>query len=156
LFYGTQIPVCLWFLTRNKTGVPNGSGTRTRTGETLFVDARALGYLQTRTLRALSDEDVLRVADSYHAWRGTDTSAGSTYADVPGFCRAVTTAEIAEHGYVLTPGRYVGSADAEDDEEPFEEKIARLSAEIRDGFKKREDLQAVVLAALDSLVVNDE
>jgi type I restriction enzyme M protein len=156
LFYGTQIPVCLWFLTRNKAGVRNGSGTRPRQGETLFIDARQVGHMETRTLRALSDEDVLRISDTYHAWRGTDTSSGQEYADVPGFCRAVTTTEIADHAYVLTPGRYVGSEAAEDDGEPLEEKIVRLSAEIRDGFKKREDVQAAVIAALDSLVIDDD
>ena len=155
LFYGTQIPVCLWFLTRNKSGVASGMGARPRRGETLFVDARQVGHMETRTLRAFSAADVTRVADAYHAWRGTQTSNDQPYADVPGFCRAVTTAEIAEHGYVLTPGRYVGSEAVEDDGEPLEDKIARLSAEIRDGFKKREGLQGAVLAALDSLVVAD-
>ena len=145
LFYGTQIPVCLWFLTRNKAGVTSGMGARPRQGETLFIDARQVGHMETRTLRAFSEADVTRIADAYHAWRGTETSDGQPYADVPGFCRAVTTAEIAEHGYVLTPGRYVGSEAAEDDGEPLDEKIARLSAEIRDGFKKREELQATVL-----------
>ena len=96
------------------------------------------------------------IADTYHAWRGSETSAGQEYADVAGFCRAATTEEIAEHGYVLTPGRYVGSEAAEDDGEPVDAKIARLSEEIRDGFKKREELQATVLSALDSLVVADE
>lgn len=156
LFYGTQIPVCLWFLTRNKAGVQNGSGTRPREGETLFLDARQIGHMETRTLRAFSEPDITRVADTYHAWRGTDTSTSREYADIPGFCRAVTTADIAGYGYVLTPGRYVGSEAAEDDSEPLDAKIARLSAEIRDGFKRREELQSMVLAALDSLVVADE
>lgn len=98
----------------------------------------------------------MKVADTYHAWRGTETSEGQEYADAPGFCRAVSIAEIAEHGFVLTPGRYVGSEEAADDGEPVDAKISRLSAEIRDGFKKREELQATVLAALDSLVASDE
>ena len=156
LFYGTQIPVCLWFLTKNKAGISNGTTTRLRQGETLFIDARRVGFMETRTLRAFSEADVMRIADTYHAWRGTETSAGQQYADVPGFCRAVSTTEIAEHGYVLTPGRYVGSEEVEDDGEPLEARIARLSAEIRDGFKKREELQATVLDALDSLAVTDE
>jgi len=155
LFYGTQIPVCLWLLTKNKAGVPNGTMTRARQGETLFIDARQVGSMETRTLRAFSDEDVTRVADAYHSWRGSETSDGKPYEDVPGFCRAVTTVEI-EHGHVLTPGRYVGSEEVEADGEPLGEKIERLSSEIRDGFKKREELQATVLAALDSLVVADE
>ena len=156
LFYGTAIPVCLWFLTKNKAGVANGAKTRPRQAETLFIDARGIGFMETRTLRAFSEADVMRVADTYHAWRGTETSEGQEYADVPGFCRSVTTSEIAEHGYFLTPGRYAGSEEVEDDGEPVEVKIARLSAEIREGFKKREELQATVIAALDSLVARDE
>jgi len=156
LFYGTQIPVCLWFLTKNKAGFANGAKTRPRQGETLFIDARQVGFMETRTLRAFSDADVMKVAGTYHAWRGTDTSHGHAYADVPGFCRAVTSTEISDHGFVLTPGRYVGSEEVEGDGEPLDAKVARLSAEIRDGFKQREELQSSVLAALDSLAVSDE
>lgn len=156
LFFGTQIPVCAWFLTKNKKGVPNGAKTRPREDETLFIDARKIGYMESRTVCALRETDINRIADAYHAWRGTETSDGAPYEDVSGFCRAVRTAEIAEHGYVLTPGRYVGSKEAEVDGEPVDEKIARLGAEIRDGFKRREDLQATVLAALESLVAPHE
>lgn len=156
LFYGTQIPVCLWFLTKNKAGLANGAKTRPRHGETLFIDAREIGFMETRTLRAFSGADVMKIADTYHAWRGTETSDGQEYADVLGYCRAATTEEIAEHSYVLTPGRYVGSEAAENDGQPLDARIARLSAEIRDGFKKREELQMTALAALDSLVVADE
>lgn len=155
LFFGTGIPVCLWFLTKNKAGIANGNKTRERKGETLFIDARKVGYMESRTVRAFNDEDILRIADTYHAWRGSETSAGQTYEDIPGFCKAATTAEIVGGDYVLTPGRYVGSEAVEDDGEPLEEKIARLSTEIRDGFKKRAELQTTVLAALDSLVVAD-
>ncbi len=98
---------------------------------------------------------ITRIADAYHGWRGTETSKGREYADVPGLCRAVTIGEIAEQGYVLTPGRYVVSEAVADDGEPLDVKIARLSAEIRDGFKKREEMQVTVLAALDALVVPD-
>ncbi|MFQ6226274.1 type I restriction-modification system subunit M [Nocardia sp. NPDC002869] len=156
LFFGTGIPVCLWFLTKNKKGVPNGAKTRPRNGETLFIDARQIGFMETRTVRAFTDDDVNKIADAYHAWRGTETSDGQPYEDVPGFCKAVKTDEIADHGYVLAPGRYVGSEAAEDDGEPLGGKIARLSANIRDGFKEREALQSTVLAALNSLVVADE
>jgi type I restriction enzyme M protein len=156
MFYGVAIPVCAWFLTKSKAGVASGIGARPRKGETLFIDSRQVGHMETRTVRAFSEADVMRIADAYHSWRGTETSDGRPYADVPGFCRAITAAEIAEHGYVLTPGRYVGSETTADDAEPLEEKIARLSAEIRGGFKKREDLQATVLSALDSLVVTDD
>ncbi|MEQ7739524.1 N-6 DNA methylase, partial [Escherichia coli] len=153
LFFGTQIPVCLWFLTKNKEGTPNGAKTRKRSRETLFIDARQIGFMETRTVRAFTDDDVNKIADAYHAWRGTDTSNGEPYSDVAGFCRAVTTHEVAQSGYVLTPGRYVGAEDVEDDGEPLDEKIARLTSEIRDGFKKREDLQTKVLSSLDALLV---
>ncbi len=156
LFYGTPIPVCLWFLTKNKAGIPNAIKTRPRQGETLFIDARRVGDMETRTLRVLSRAVLMQIADTYHAWRGTETSSGLDYADVPGFCTAVSTSEIAERDYVLTPGRYVGNEESESDEEPLDAKIARLSAEIRDGFKKRDSLQATVLAALDSLAAGDE
>lgn len=155
LFYGTQIPVCLWFLTKNKVGVPNSTKTRPRQGETLFIDARQIGRMTNRTLKIFSDEDITRIADTYHSWRGTETSASQEYSDVAGFCRVVTSAEIAQHGYVLTPGRYVGSEESDVDDEPVNEKISRLSAEIRDGFKIREELQATVLAALSSLAASD-
>ena len=103
LFYSTQIPVCLWFLARDKK---NGR-FRDRRGETLFIDARKLGTLVDRTHRELTDEDIARIAGTYHAWRG-DKGAGE-YADVPGFCKAATLDEIRKHGHVLTPGRYVGA-----------------------------------------------
>lgn len=156
LFYGTGIPVSLWFLTKNKAGNPNGVNTRPRQGETLFIDARQVGFMETRVVRAFAGDDVNRIADAYHAWRGTETSDGQSYEDIPGFCKAVTADEIAEHDYVLTPGRYVGAEEVEDDGEPLEEKIERLTTEIRDGFKKREELQTSVLAGLDSRVVADE
>jgi len=156
LFYGTQIPACLWFLTKNKRGVPNGVKTRPRQGETLFIDARGLGFMEKRTVRALGEADIAKIAGTYHAWHGTSDQGDAVYEDVPGFCRSVTTVEIAANGYVLTPGRYVGSEEVEEDGEPLDEKIARLSAEVRDGFAKRSQLQKQVLAALDSLVVGDE
>jgi len=124
LFYSTQIPVCLWFLARDK-----GDGRfRDRRGETLFIDARKLGSLVDRTHRELSDEEIARVAATYHEWRG-DPGAGD-YADEPAFCRSATLDEIRGHGHVLTPGRYVGAADAEEDDEPFDEKMQRLTAEL--------------------------
>ncbi|WP_225753180.1 class I SAM-dependent DNA methyltransferase [Actinotalea sp. Marseille-Q4924] len=157
LFYGTAIPVCLWFLTRSKGSVNrHGRTTRVRTDETLFIDARKLGTMTTRTLREFTTDDVLRIADTYHSWRGTDTSADTRYEDVAGFCRSVSTVEIADHGYILTPGRYVGSEDVEDDDEPLDVKIARLTAQIQEGFRKREALQRQVSAALESLVPADE
>jgi len=131
LFYSTQIPACLWFLARNKRGLPSPSGRgaggegRDRRGQVLFIDARKLGVLVDRTRRELTDDEIKRIADTYHAWRG-EPGAGE-YADVPGFCKSATLDDIRKHGHVLTPGRYVGAADVEDDGEPFEEKMLRLS-----------------------------
>ncbi|GAA4411358.1 class I SAM-dependent DNA methyltransferase [Fodinibacter luteus] len=156
LFYGVQIPCCAWFLTNNKRADLNGATTRRREGETLFIDASQIGFMENRTHRAFSDVDILKIADTYHAWRGSETSGRREYADIPGFCRAVTTAKIAEDDYVLTPGRYVGSQAAEVDDEPLKGRIARLSTEIRDGFRRREELQATVLEALDALRPTDE
>lgn len=156
LFYGTPIPVCLWFLTKNKAGGANGlPASRDRRGETLFIDARQVGYMEGRTLRAFSEQDVFRIADTYHTWRGTPSSVNRRYADVAGFCASVPTADILAHDCVLTPGRYVGSAESEDDSEPLEEKLARLTIQVRDGFKKRQELQASVLAALALLAASD-
>lgn len=154
LFFGTTIPVCLWMLTPNKKGIPNGHKTRPRERETLFIDARKLGHMVSRKEKAFSDEDILRIADTYHAWRGTGTSDGKPYEDIAGFCRSVPTSEIAgQRGYALTPGLYVGSEAAEDDGEALDAKIARLTEEIRAGFEKRAELQQTVLAALGSLMV---
>jgi type I restriction enzyme M protein len=122
LFYSTQIPVCLWFLARTKR---NGR-FRDRRGETLFIDARKMGTLVDRIHRELCDDDIARIAGTYHAWRG-DKGAGN-YADLPGFCKSATLDDISKHGHVLTPGRYVGATAAEEDDEPFEEKMQRLAA----------------------------
>ena len=121
LFYSTQIPVCLWFLARNKEDVR----FRKRGKETLFIDARKLGAMIDRVHRELSEEDITRIASTYHAWRG-DKGTGE-YLDIPGFCNSAALEEIREHGNVLTPGRYVGAEAQEDDDEPFEEKIAQLT-----------------------------
>jgi type I restriction enzyme M protein len=123
LFYATQIPVCLWFLSRDK----GGGGRRARAGEVLFIDARKLGRMETRVNRVLDEPDVAKIAQTYHAWRET----GGAYADQPGFCRAAPLAEIQAHDYVLTPGRYVGAEALEEDAEPFEEKLSRLVTTLR-------------------------
>lgn len=158
LFYGVAIPVCAWFLTKNKAGAANGQATRPRKGETLFIDARNLGHMATRTVRDFSAEDVDRIAGAYHSWRGAQPEEGeqTEYIDVPGFCRSVTIDEIAEHGYILTPGRFVGAAPVEGDGEPLDVKIARLTDEVRDGFARRAELQKQVLAGLDALEFHDE
>ena len=145
LFYSTQIPVCLWFLTRNKK---NGR-FRDRRGETLFIDARKMGTLTDRVHRELTDEDIARIAGTYHAWRG-DKGAGE-YADVPGFCKAAKLEEIQKHGYVLTPGRYVGAEAVEDDGEPFEEKMARLAATLRKQQAEATRLDAAIATNLKEL-----
>ena len=145
LFYSTPIPVCLWFLTRSKA---NGR-LRPRTGETLFIDARGLGALETRTLRVLSDDDIARVAATYHAWRG-DPDSGD-YADIPGFCKAATLEVIRGHDYVLTPGRYVGAADVDDDGEPFAEKMARLTATLHGQSQQARSLMDMIRRNLEGL-----
>ena len=145
LFYSTQIPVCLWFLTRNKK---NGR-FRGRRGETLFIDARKMGTLTDRVHRELTDEDIARIAGTYHAWRG-DKGAGE-FADVPGFCKAAKLEEIQKHGYVLTPGRYVGAEAVEDDGEPFEEKMRRLTATLASQFEEGARLDAAIRDNLANL-----
>jgi len=145
LFYSTQIPVCLWFIARNKR---NGR-FRDRRGETLFIDARKLGVMVDRVHRDLTEEDVTKIASTYHAWRG-DKGAGK-YADVPGFCKAAKLEDIRKHGHVLTPGRYVGAEAAEDDGEPFEEKIKRLAATLREQQAEAAKLDAAIATNLKEL-----
>jgi len=137
LFYSTQIPVCLWFLARDKKNGLGGRGKkmRNRQKETLFIDARKLGTLVDRVHRELSDDEISKIADTYHRWRGDDPGGEQAkYADVPGFCKSATTAEIASHQFVLTPGRYVGAEEVEDDGEPFDEKMKRLVATLEEQF----------------------
>src|SRR5439155_1199198 len=115
LFYSTQIPVCLWFLSRNKVGGTSSASPkfRIRRGETLFIDTRKLGRMIDRVHLELTDEDIQKTAGTYHAWRG-DKGAGK-YEDIAGFCKSAKLDEIRAHGFVLTPGRYVGAEEAEDD-----------------------------------------
>jgi type I restriction enzyme M protein len=145
LFYSTQIPVCLWFLGKNK----NDGKRRKRKGETLFIDARKLGTLVDRVHRELTDADIQKISGTYHAWRG-DKGAGK-YEDLAGFCKSTTTAEIAGHGHVLTPGRYVGAEELEDDGDPFEEKMTRLVAELHAQFEESAKLEKVINANLRGL-----
>ena len=146
LFYSTQIPACLWFLARNKNP---GKGLRDRRGQILFIDARKLGVLVDRTRRELTDEEVKKIADTYHAWRG-EPKAGE-YADVAGFCKSASLEDIRKHGHVLTPGRYVGAAAQEDDGEPFEEKMLRLSALWREQRTQAAELDVAIEANLKHL-----
>jgi type I restriction enzyme M protein len=143
LFYTTQIPVCLWFLSRTKS---NGKFRRCQRA-TLFLDARKLGYLVDRTHREVTDEEIARIAATYHAWLGEKDAR--KYEDVPGFCKSATTDEIASHGYVLTPGRYVGAEDVEDEDEPFEEKIVRLTAQLDQQFEEGARLQRQIRESLN-------
>jgi type I restriction enzyme M protein len=145
LFYSTQIPACLWFLARDRK---NGK-FRDRRGEILFIDARKMGRMVDRTHRELTDEDIARIANTYHAWRGEE-DAGA-YADVPGFCKSATLEEVRKHGHVLTPGRYVGAEAVEDDGEPFEEKMKRLTATLREQQAEAAKLDAAIAANLKEL-----
>ncbi|NMA46734.1 MAG: SAM-dependent DNA methyltransferase [Lentisphaerae bacterium] len=149
LFYTTSIPVCLWFLTRQKTA-NRAKGYRVRCGETLFIDARKLGTLIDRTHRELSDEDIARITRTYHAWRSEGDAYGA-YADQPGFCGTATIKEIKEHGYVLTPGRYVGTEAIEDDGIPFEEKMTELTAALYQQMAESTRLDAAIRANMEAL-----
>jgi len=137
--------VCLWFLARNKK---NGR-FRDRRGGTLFIDARKMGTLVDRVHRELTDEDVAKIAGTYHAWRG-DKDAGE-YADVPGFCKAAKLDDIRKHGHVLTPGRYVGAEEIEDDGIPFEEKMQQLVAQLDEQFAASAKLEKVIRQNLKGL-----
>jgi type I restriction enzyme M protein len=166
LFYSTQIPVCLWFLARNKR---NGC-FRDRRGETLFIDARKMGTLVDRVHRELTDEDVAKIAGTYHVWRGdkpsvrpepfakaqdrlrvSEVEGRSAYKDIPGFCKSATLDDIRKHGHVLTPGRYVGAEAAEEDDEPFAEKMKRLAATLRRQTEEAAKLDAAIAANLKEL-----
>src|SRR5450759_1641519 len=148
LFYSTQIPVCLWFIARDKR---NGR-FRDRRGEILFIDARKLGRMIDRVHRELTDDDIALIAGTYHRWRG-DVEAGSPrpYADVPGFCKAATLDDVRANGHVLTPGRYVGAEAVEDDGEPFEEKMAQLVATLRSQSAEAARLDAAIWDNLEAL-----
>ncbi len=176
LFYSTQIPVCLWFLTKNK----KDGKRRDRRKQTLFIDARKLGTLVDRVHRELTDEDINKITSTYHAWRGdvlpspaggiTSDLAGvvsqpsrmasssirgaggeGAYQDTPGFCKSADLDLIKQHGYVLTPGRYVGAEEIEDDGEPFEEKMTRLVAELNGQFAESAKLEKSIRENLEKL-----
>ena len=148
LFYSTQIPACLWFLTRQKNNgqTSDARKLRDRRGETLFIDARKLGQMRDRTHLEFRDEDIARIADTYHSWRLQDG-----YQDVPGFCKIATLDVIRGHGYVLTPGRYVGVPDMEEDDEPFEKKMERLTQTLQEQFAESASLEAEIKKNLESL-----
>ena len=136
LFYSTQIPACLWFLSRN----------RRRRGEVLFVDARRMGHMLDKTHRELTDDDISKISSTYQAWR-----SGSKYEDVPGFCKSVKLEEIRKHDHVLVPGRYVGAEPQPDDGEPFEQKMARLVSEFGSQQKEAKRLDAAIIKNMEML-----
>ncbi|GAB6053104.1 class I SAM-dependent DNA methyltransferase [Magnetospira thiophila] len=145
-FYSTQIPACLWFLSRNRNP---GNGWRDRRGEVLFIDARKLGHMVDRTRKEFSDEDIAKIAGTYHAWRGEPDA--DTYEDVPGFCKAATLEDIRGHNHVLTPGRYVGAAAAEIDDVTFEERFAELKETLAEQFAEAEELSALIQTKLEEI-----
>jgi type I restriction enzyme M protein len=154
LFFNTQIPACLWFLAKDKSGAAatGGKRARDRRGEVLFIDARKLGQLETRVTRVFDDADVARIATTVHRWRADgEGGAAEPYADVLGFCRAVKLDEIAKHGHVLTPGRYVGAQASEDDDETFNEKMERLTAQLAEQMAEGIELDAVIRERLGAL-----
>jgi type I restriction enzyme M protein len=138
LFYSTQIPVCLWFLARDR----RNSRFRDRRGEILFIDARKLGRMIDRTQSEMAADDVARIAGAYHSWRG-DKGAG-TYEDVAGFCKSATLAEIGENQYILTPGRYVGAEKIGDESETFEEHFPKLVAKLESQFSVGHTLEQAI------------
>lgn len=146
LFTNTQIPACIWFLTRSKAERAKKGISRKRHGEVLFIDARQLGYMKDRVLRDFKPEDTAKVAHTFHAWQ-----RGTNYADEAGFCKAVKLDDIRKADYVLTPGRYVGAAAQEADAEPFEDKMARLTAALGDQFKESARLEAEIRKNLAGL-----
>jgi type I restriction enzyme M protein len=133
LFFNTQIPACLWFLARNRT---NGK-YRNRKEEILFIDARKSGALVSRKNKAFTDEDIFKIADVYHQWKRND----GKYEDIQGFCKSATIKEVEDNNFVLTPGRYVGTEDIEDDGVPFEDKIAVISENLKAHFEQSIQLQ---------------
>lgn len=149
LFTNTQIPACVWFLTKNKKGrdgSPSRPGSRDRAGEVLFIDARQLGFMKDRVLRDFTTEDLEKISGTFRAWK-----RGKDYADVKGFCKSATLAEIAAHGHVLTPGRYVGAEDVADDGEPFDEKMQKLVTELNAQFAESAKLEQAIKANLKGL-----
>ncbi len=153
LFTNTQIPACIWFLTKNKKARTDKAGRklRDRKGEVLFIDARNLGYMKDRVLRDFTRDDIQKVADLYHAWKTGDEVNGVAYEDQAGFCKSATLADISKHDFVLTPGRYVGAAEELDDGVPFAEKMAVLTTKLSEQFAESATLEAEIKKNLAGL-----
>ena len=151
LFYSTQIPACLWILARDKSA----NGHRDRRGEILFIDARKLGFMVDRVRREFTAEDIDKITGAYHRWRSKPETRArngwADYADEPGFCRSASLEEVRSHGHVLTPGRYVGAADAEDDGVSFGEKFETLMATLEGQFAEAEELSALIRTKLNGV-----
>ncbi len=141
LFTNTQIPACIWFLTKNKKGGSSAGqrGKRDRRGETLFIDARNLGFMKDRVLRDFTNDDIAKIADTFHAWQ-----KGENYEDVKGFCYSASIDDLKKHDFVLTPGRYVGTADIDIDDEPFPEKMQRLTVQLKSQFEESDRLEKAI------------
>lgn len=146
LFYNTMIPACLWFVARDK----KNHKFRDRRGEVLFIDARKMGVMVDRRHRELGDEDVQKIASTYHAWRG-EGKGGTKYEDITGFCKSAKLDEIRKHGHILTPGRYVGAEEVEDDGEPFDDKMKRLTAELTKQMEEGAMLNNEIKKNLESI-----
>jgi type I restriction enzyme M protein len=151
LFYSTQIPVCLWFLARDR----RNSRFRDRRGQTLFIDSRGMGRLVDRVHRELTAEEIATIAGTYHAWRDDPAGAGH-YSDVPGFCASASIDQIRELGYVLTPGRYVGYAAVDEDDEPFDQKMRLLTTTLREQTIEAARLDAMIKGNLKRLGYADD
>ncbi|TOG88425.1 class I SAM-dependent DNA methyltransferase [Vibrio parahaemolyticus] len=153
LFTNTQIPACIWFLTKNKKARTDKSGRklRDRKGEVLFIDARNLGYMKDRVLRDFTQDDIQKVADLYHAWKTGAEVNGIAYEDQAGFCKSATLEEIKKHDFVLTPGRYVGATEELDDGIPFAEKMAVLTAKLSEQFAESATLESEIKKNLAGL-----
>ncbi|MBU4502434.1 MAG: type I restriction-modification system subunit M [Nanoarchaeota archaeon] len=143
LFYNTMIPACLWFIARDKKNHKFSD----RRGKVLFIDARKMGFLVDRRHRELTDEEIRKIADTYHAWRGE----GGEYKDIPGFCKSATLDEIQKHKHILTPGRYVGIEEEEDDGIPFDEKMKKLTSELAEQFNQSKELEEKIKKNLEAL-----
>lgn len=151
LFTNTQIPACIWFLTKNKNARKSAAGRAfsDRRGKVLFIDARNLGYMKDRVLRDFTQEDLNQVTETFHNWQ-----TGEGYEDVAGFCKSAEKEQLQKHDYVLTPGRYVGAAAEEDDGEPFAEKMARLTGQLKTQFEESDRLEAEIKKSLAGLGFN--
>ncbi len=148
LFYTTQIPVCLWFITKNKKE-DTERGYRNREGETLFIDAREMGSMISRVNKELTNDDIADIARTYHAWRGEDKDGN--YENKAGYSKAATLEEIKANDFVLTPGRYVGAADVKDDGIPFEVKMKELSQTLYIQMEQAESLDKAICQNMEAL-----